>query len=333
MTLKKSLLEVKNLKINFKTYEGLSKVVDGINLIVHEGDSVGLVGESGCGKTITARTILGILPSPPAQITGKILFKGKNILEEKKSSKRPRFAFIPQEAMNSLSHFFTVQNQMTDLITYQTSSLSFLRLIKNVGETKNVGATAKALESLDLVGIPDPSRVIKNYPFELSGGMRQRIFIALSLISDCPLIIADEPTTQLDVLTQAQIVELMRQKVKGQNISMLYITHNLGIARTLCDIIYVMYAGQILEIATTQRLFENSKHPYTKALIDAIPKISAPMSKGLKGGVPEYYNPPSGCRFHPRCKYSMKVCKQLKPELLELEHGHKVACYLHKAEC
>jgi peptide/nickel transport system ATP-binding protein len=331
------VLEIYDLRIEFNTFEGTAKIINGINLVIGKNEVVGLVGESGCGKTITAKAILGILPTPPARITrGKIILNNVDLLsipkEKAQTLRKKELFFIPQDPTSSLNPMFSIGQQMVYMKKYKGSeNFSLLKFIINSfrdgfykEEIKN------SIEFLKKVEIADPERVIRCYPFQLSGGMRQRVWIAMALMSTPSLLILDEPTTNLDVSIQDQILELLENKVKEHESSVLYITHDLGVARRLCNRIYVLYAGDIVESGDIQQIFERPEHPYTKELLQAVPKIYGEMSSGTFIGAPNYYNPPSGCRFSSRCKYKMPICEKEKPKLkvLKASQNHVVACHL-----
>lgn len=327
-----TILSVEGLKVHFDIIDGAAKVLDDVELSVREGEVVGLVGETGCGKSVTAKIILGSLPMPPGRILdGKIFFLGDNLLElnreERYQAMSKKMSYIPQDPMTSLNPVFTVGEQMGDLIRWygrrRTNPLGLMRL-----QRKHDNTITRAVELLDWVKIPTPNDIIRRYPVELSGGMRQRVLIAMALIGHPSLLIADEPTTALDVTVQKAILELIEEKVKEEELSVLYITHNLGVARRLCDRIYVMYAGTMAEIGKTQDLLDNPKHPYTSGLIGSIPKLTGAEFKGIDGRIPDYIDPPSGCRFHPRCPQVMEICEQEKPELVKIGEDHLVACHL-----
>jgi len=333
------LLTIKDLTIDFLTYDGTARVVDDLSLCVNRGEIVGLVGESGCGKTVTAKTVLGILPRPPGKIVnGQILFKDQDLLTLKEKElqviRGKEFGFVPQDPMTFLNPVFTIATQMFDTHAFRGSLdidlLQYLRVSRD--KNRRTEAMQRALEMLQKVNIPDPDRVLQAYPVELSGGMRQRVLIAMALMEKPSFMIADEPATALDVSVGEQINEVLETRVREEGISVLYITHDLGVARRLCDRIYVMYAGDIVETAPTRKLFEEPKHPYTLGLLKSVPKIYGEISRGIEGAIPDYYNPPQGCRFHPRCPHTMAVCKQETPALAEIATGHQVACYLYSQE-
>jgi peptide/nickel transport system ATP-binding protein len=331
------LLELENLHIHFSTFEGTAQVLNGINLAIQEGERVGLVGETGCGKSITLKAVLRILPTPPGRVVqGRILFKGSDLLqlsfEELHALRGHNIALIPQEPVGSLNPVFTIAEQMTDLILWQgrinVNGGAYL-LTPVTHRVKLKAARAKALELLTKVNIPDPERVLQSYPVELSGGMCQRVLIAMALAGHPSLLIADEPGTALDVTTQAQILRLLKERVREEQLAVLYVTHNLGVAREMSERIYVMYAGEVAETAPTDQLFSLPKHPYTQGLLASIPKLTGAELEGIPGRIPDYVSPPQGCRFEPRCKWAMTLCATLQPKLRLVAERHEVACHLY----
>lgn len=315
------ILDIKNLKVWYKTYGGYSKVLDGLNLYVKKGEKVGVVGEAGCGKTTTMRAVLRILPEGRAVIPeGEILFHGQDILKMKKNAlqnvRRHGISMIFQEPSAALNPVFTVGTQMMDIIKYSQ-------------KCTEKEAKERAIKAIKDVYIPDPERILTCYPNQLSGGMKQRICIAMSIVTPTELLIADEPGTALDVTIQDQVHRLLRNLVEEKGMSLIMITHSLGVARELTDRIYVMYAGNIVEAAQTKELFKNTKHPYTKGLLESVPKLTGEgMLEGIYGSTPNYVSPPEGCRFHPRCPYVMDICRREKPELYKQGPDHYAACFL-----
>jgi len=278
------LLEIKHLYINFDIYGGILKVLDGVNLTVQSGEKVGLVGETGCGKSITMKAIMGILPTPPGKIPrGEILFNGKNILRMKPKELRDirrEMSVIPQDPVASLNPVFKVGTQLMDVIKYSVNSK---------GSLSKKALKDRAIDILKEVELPDPERNLENYPVQLSGGMQQRILIAMALVTGPHLLIADEPSTALDVTTQDQILRLMREMAEKRRVSILLITHNLGIIRQLTDRTYVMYAGQVAEVARTKDLFSDAMHSYTRGLISSVPRLTGGgIAPGIKGMIPDY---------------------------------------------
>jgi len=318
----KELLRVKDLKTYFFTHDGTVKAVDGINLKVSKGETLGLVGESGCGKSVAALSIMRLIPSPPGKIVGgEIHFEGKNLLElnekEMRKIRGRKISMIFQEPMTSLDPMFTIGDEIAEVI----------RLHQGL---KKDEARKKAIESLKTVGMPDPEKRINEYPHELSGGMRQRAMIAMALSCNPTLLIADEPTTALDVTIQAQILRLIDELRKKFGTSVLLITHDLGVIAETCDNVAVMYAGHIVEHTDANTLFRNPLHPYTKGLMKSIPRLDVDTKRLeiIKGLVPNLLDMPSGCPFHPRCNFCSEGCTKELPKLIEVEKNHLVRCHL-----
>lgn len=323
----KPILEVKDLYVNYKTYLGELKVLNGVNLTVHEGEKVGIIGESGCGKTTTMRAILRILATNAIIKGGSIHFRGKDILKMDKTTltdiRRKHITMIFQDPTAALNPVFKVEEMLSDVVRFSANFSS--------GKATNENIRERCLQVLKEVALPDPERVLDSYPFQLSGGMRQRICIAMSLASARDLLIADEPTTNLDVTIQDQVLRLMKKLVEEKKLSVILISHALGTVRGTVDTVYVMYAGNMIETAGTNELFSNPLHPYTQGLLKSVPKLTgAGFSEGIPGRVPDYINPPQGCRFHPRCEHTMDICKKEKPQFLGVNDSeHKVACWLY----
>jgi peptide/nickel transport system ATP-binding protein len=314
-----NILEVKNLKTYFYTEAGVVKAVDGVSFNVINGESLGIVGESGSGKTITSLSILRIVPQPGRIIDGKITYKGTNLLEkteeEMRSIRGNELAIIFQDPNSSLNPVFNIETQLRDVL------LAHEKLTK-------VGCQQKILELLRLVGLPDPEARMREYPHQFSGGMKQRVAIARALACQPKLLFADEPTTALDVTIQAQVLDLLDDLKKRMGMTLVMITHDMGIIAKITNRVMVLYAGQVCEIARTEELFENPRHPYTEALLAAVPRLD--MRKNLRvipGNIPNLIEPPTGCRFHPRCKYTTEKCKNEVPILEELSSGHRCACW------
>lgn len=316
------LLEVRDLSAGYRVYKGFLRVLDGINLTVRRGEKIGLVGESGCGKTTTMRSILGVLPSNGRVTAGEVLFEGQDL---RKASPRElqrlrgrRLTAIFQNPGAALNPVFTVGQQLDAVLRAHHPGMS-------PKERKR-----RAVEALASVRLPDPERLLNNYPVQLSGGMKQRVCIALALLSDADLIIADEPGTALDVTIEDQVMRLFMRLVEERQSATIFITHSLGVVRQWMDRVYVMYAGTIVEAAPTEELFNNPLHPYTQALLKAVPKLTGGgIPKGIDGRVPDYAEPPAGCRFHPRCPhYSPDRCPG-KPGLIDVGNDHLVACYMY----
>lgn len=330
-----SLLQVENLRLSFHTTEGVSHVLNGVSLEVREGESVGLVGETGCGKSVTLRAILGLLTMPPAQIdAGRILFRGQNLLEmppqERRRLRGRAMAFIPQEPLGSLNPVFSVGEQLIELIRWQgRDGLNPVSYLRGRYDAETRRAREKAIELLRRVQIADPERVLRAYPVQLSGGMAQRVLIAMALAGRPALLLADEPGTALDVTTQHTILELLRERIAAEGLSLLYVTHNLGVAREMTERTYVMYAGDVVETAHTEDLFTAPRHPYTQGLLRSVPRLTGGQVEGIEGIIPDYSNPPSGCRFHPRCPHAIPICRQEKPRMVNISPEHQVRCVLY----
>jgi peptide/nickel transport system ATP-binding protein len=331
------LLSIEDLHIHFSTFEGIAKVLNGVTLSIGEGERIGLVGETGCGKSITLKALLRILPMPPGRIAqGRILFKGRDLLTipdaELHTLRGRAIALIPQEPIGSLNPVFTIEEQMVELILWQgRANVSWAEYLTTpiIHRAERRAARAKALDLLAKVNIPDPERVLRSYPAELSGGMCQRVLIAMAIAGHPSLLVADEPGTALDVTTQAQILRLLKERVREEGMAILYVTHNLGVAREMSERIYVMYAGEVAEMAPTDLLFSSPKHPYTQGLLASIPRLTGGELEGIPGRIPDYVSPPPGCRFQPRCPWAMPVCATVRPDLRPLSEGHFVACHLY----
>ena len=316
------LLSIKDLKTYINTEEGILKPVDGVSISVNEGEIIGIVGESGSGKTMTCLSILKLFPKMSGIIVhGKILFKGINILEKTEQEIREirghDISMIFQEPMSSLNPVFKIGDQLSEVFRLDTNY--------NKKEIKE-----KVLDVLKLVGIPAQEQRYNEYPHQLSGGMMQRVMIAMAVSSNPALLIADEPTSNLDVTIQTQIIKLIQFLQEKMKMAVVIITHDLGIVSEISDRVYVLYAGKIQEMARTVELFENPLHPYTKGLIDSTPRIDEDNIKRLSaipGTVPDLLNLPKGCKFHPRCSISEEICKINEPDLEEKESGHLARCW------
>ena len=318
------ILQIRNLKTYFQTEAGIAKAVDGVDFDIFPGEVVGLVGESGSGKSVTALSILRLIPSPPGKIAdGSILFQGRNLLDlswaDIRAIRGKEISMIFQEPMTSLNPVFTIGMQMTE------SVLVHERVSRRA-------AFDRSVEMLELVGIPDPPSRMNDYPHQFSGGMRQRVMIAMALSCNPSVLIADEPTTALDVTIQAQILELMlRIKDQRQDAAILLITHNLAVVAETCHRVIVMYGGRIQEIAPVQELFRNPLHPYTRGLLASIPAVDGDRRERLPaipGNVPSIFDLPAGCKFETRCKERLERCAQIEPLILEVSPGHWVRCHL-----
>ena len=316
-------LKINSLKTCFKTPAGIVKAVDGVSLKVNENEVLGIVGESGCGKSVLALSILRLLPMPPAFFAGgEIQFKGHNLLnisdKDIRGIRGNKISMIFQEPMTALNPVFTVGNQLSEVY----------RVHRNMHYKQ---ALDESVDILEAVGVPDPGSRISEYPHELSGGLRQRVMIAMALACRPELLIADEPTTALDVTIQAQILDLMMKLRDNLGTAIIMITHNLGVIAETSDRVMVMYTGKVMEIASTPDLFDKPLHPYTKGLLRAIPSATSDFdSKELyeiSGTVPSLMELPSGCRFNTRCPEAEDICRKKEPELHEIDPGHKVACW------
>ena len=318
------LLEVKDLKVSFFTDLGETQAVKGAGFAIGEGDFFGIVGESGSGKSVTTKSILRLGPSNCKIMGGEILFRGEDILKKNEAALREirggEIAMIFQDSLSALNPVYTVGNKMVELIRRHTNM--------NKKEAK-----ARVLELLTAVGITDPEKAMNSYPHELSGGMRQRVMIAIALACEPKLLIADEPTTALDVTIQAQILELMQDLRKKLGMSIIMITHDLGVVASMCEKIAVMYAGHIVEYGTTDEIFYQPGHEYTKGLINSIPKLNTAEHERLvpiEGTPVDLLNPPAGCPFAPRCKNCMKICLSKMPPRTELSDTHYTYCWLQQ---
>ncbi len=327
------IVTIHSLTVHLATIDGVLKVLNGVDLEIKEGEVVGIVGETGCGKSITAKTLLGILPTPSARIlSGEVIFLNKNLLKLSKGERqmmKHKIGYIPQDPMTSLNPVFTIGEILVDSLIWRMSNMSLIKYSyrRRLNRVKRI-AEERALELLGKVNIPDPQAMLGKYPVELSGGMRQRVLIAMSLVGDPVLLVADEPTTALDVTIQKVILRLLIEKIEEEKLSGLYITHDLGVARAICNRTYVMYAGTVLEIAETAALLDNPLHPYTRGLVNSIPKLSGESYEGIVGSVTDYFNPPRGCRFYPRCDKKLQDCDREGPKLQEVQPGRFVSCKL-----
>ena len=373
------LIKIKNLKTQFFTEEGVVKAVDGVSFSILKDEVLGLVGETGCGKSVTALSLIGLVRAPGKVIDGEILFDGFNLLDlpekEKRDIRGKDITMIFQDPLNSLNPVMKVGTQIKEVfLLHQKEEMNLLldekkierrdkkqkikelkQLLKEEKnqltkkeikdykneirklkeETKSEPVldrimVKKSIKAIEEVGIPDAEGILDRYPHELSGGMRQRVMIAMALSCNPKLLIADEPTTALDVTIQAQILDLMKDLKKKFKTSILMITHDLGIIADMCDRVAVMYSGNIVEYATAENLFKNPRHPYTKGLISAIPTLEKRDKKllSIRGSVPNLIYPPSGCRFHPRCYDRLEICDKVRPTFTEIGDKYYVACHL-----
>lgn len=377
------LLDLQDLMLRFYTYEGVVKALEGVNLYVKKGETLGLVGETGCGKTMTGLSILFLIPSPGKIEGGSIFFKSKNRTLDLLSQDEPLLrnirgkdiSMIFQEPSSALNPLFTVENQISEVLLHHRREelakkalegierdlqsmkggprgfiyglerkiykkmlekphslsmklLSRIPIVRRYQRRLKKEARKEVVKILGEMEIPDPERVADMYPHELSGGMQQRVVIAMALACNPTLLIADEPTTNLDVTIQAQILNLIKKLKKEFGSSILYITHDMGVIAEMCDRVAVMYAGSVCEIADVIEIFKNPIHPYTKALLESIPRPGKEF-KSIIGMVPSLINPPTGCRFHPRCLKAMEICSQVKPEMTQVKKGHFVKCHLY----
>ena len=315
-------VDIRNLFVEYKTYAGMVKVLNGVNFTVDAGEKVSIVGETGCGKTTTVKSIFRILSDNSRIPTGEIFFKGKDVLKMKdaeiKQLRGSGLSMIFQDPTMSLNPVFTIGEQMFEAI----------RNSGQEGCTRREVQQELAVKALKETSMPDPERILLSYPFQLSGGMRQRVCIAMSLATPRDVVIADEPTTNLDVTIQDQVLKILKDRVESKNSSLILITHSLGVARETSDRIYVMYAGNMVETAPTAELFKRQLHPYTQALMRCIPRLSGGgVAEGIPGRIPNYLDPPKGCRFAPRCPRAVKRCHEEKPEFYDAGSGHQAACF------
>ncbi len=318
-----ALLDIKGLKTYFDTDDGLVQAVDGVDLAIGHGETVCVVGESGCGKTVTALSVLKLIAMPPGRIAGgQILWQGRDLVplgaDEINRIRASEIAFVFQEPMTSLNPVYTVGDQIAEVIQLHQ-------------KLSRRAALARAIEMLALVQIPNPSRRVHDYPHHFSGGMRQRVMIAMALSCNPKLLIADEPTTALDVTIQAQILDLLQDMKSRLGMSIMLITHAMGVVAEVAQRVAVMYAGKVVEEASVDRLFANPRHPYTQGLIRSIPRIDLAAARKqrletIAGTVPKLIDPPVGCRFAARCRLAIDECRHGQPELREIEAGHRVAC-------
>jgi peptide/nickel transport system ATP-binding protein/oligopeptide transport system ATP-binding protein len=320
-----NLLQVRDLATHFYTQDGIVKAVDGVSYEVARGETVALVGESGCGKSVSAHSILRLIPDPPGRIVqGEILFNGINLLELPKKDLRKirgtKISMIFQEPLTSLNPVLTIGRQLTEALEHH-QKMTFRQ------------ASEEAIKLLNQVGISQPERRLKDYPHQFSGGMRQRVMIAMAISCRPELIIADEPTTAIDVTVQAQLLELIRGLTRKLGTSLILITHNLGIVARYAERVYVMYAGRIVECGRAEDMFHRPNHPYTIGLLTSLPRLDEPRKTRLvpvAGHPPDLLSPPEGCSFWPRCHYQRDLCREGRPDLIQTTPGHFVACHYAK---
>ena len=325
----KVVLEVKDLQTYFKTDAGIVKAVDGVSFLLHEGETLGIVGESGSGKSVTNLSVMRLIPSPPGKVVGgQALFEGQDILalseKEMRKIRGAKISMIFQDPMTSLNPFLRISTQMVETIRLHNKELS------------KDEALERSIEMLHLVGIPSAEKRVRDYPHQFSGGMRQRVMIAMALSCNAEILIADEPTTALDVTIQAQILELIAKLSSKMGTAVILITHDLGVVAGMCDHVCVMYAGKIVERAETEKLYAHPAQPYTEGLIKSVPRMDT-TQKGkrlfsIEGQPPNVIDLPPCCPFHPRCHKAMEVCRHAYPPLRHLGEGHEVSCWLYVDE-
>lgn len=332
------LVDIRDLYTEMVTFDGVAQVLNGVNLTIQRGDLIGLVGETGCGKSVTALTIPRLVPEPPARYPrGEVWFRGENILtktgDELRQLRAQHIGVVFQDPMTGLNPVFTVEQQMVDAILSRQD-----RLVAGLWQgwlpshrAERQQARTQAIELLRRVGIPEPERRIHAYPHEFSGGMRQRVLIAMAISGKPDLLIADEPTTALDVSVQAQILRLIAELRREQDLTVLLITHNIGVVAQLCNRIAVMYAGNVVEVGPTRQILQQPQHPYTQGLLRAIPtaEVARGGLQGVPGVVPSLLQPPTGCRFHPRCAHTVDRCRTEPPPLVQTNLEQQVACVLY----
>lgn len=316
------VLEVKDLHVSFTTYGGEVKAVRGVSFDLHKGETLAIVGESGCGKSVTSQSIMRLIPQPPGRITqGSVLFKGKDLTKvsepEMRKIRGADISMIFQDPMTALNPTLTVGDQIMEGIIQHK-------------KVSKVEAKKQALDMLNLVGIPSPTERLKQYPHQFSGGMRQRIVIAMALVCQPEVLIADEPTTALDVTIQAQILNLFKDIQKKTGVSIIIITHDLGVVAQVADRVAVMYAGKIVESGNRREIFYRGEHPYTKGLLNSVPRLDLEdeVLVPIIGSPPDLFSPPTGCAFAARCEYAMEVCERVYPMKTHLSEEHHVDCWL-----
>lgn len=320
----KQLLQIENLRVHFQTYGGEVQAVRGVSFHVDKGETVAIVGESGCGKSVTAQAIMGLIPTPPGRIVeGSVLFEGQNLTKMMKkellSIRGSEMGMVFQDPMTALNPTMRVGAQIVE---------GYIR----TNRVSKEEARKKALEMLRLVGIPDPEKRMHQYPHEFSGGMRQRVVIAIALANNPKLIIADEPTTALDVTIQAQILDLLKELQDKQGLSIMLITHDLGVVAEIAHRAIVMYAGMVVETGKVEDIFATPKHPYTWGLMRSLPRLDGEGKERLvpiEGSPPDLFHPPKGCPFAARCQFALEICDRRMPDSYDFGSGHQAACWLH----
>ena len=333
------LIEIKDLHLSFTSYQGISHVLDGVNLTLHRGEILGIVGETGSGKTMTALSIARLIPD--GEMKGEVWFDGENVLEKSgrdlQRFRAKRLGMVFQNPTTNLNPVFTIGELMIDAILAQQYDIPAWKLLsigKWLDRRQRRVAQHKAIELLEWVGIPDPAERLNDYPHQFSGGQKQRILIGMALAGDPALLIADEPTTALDVAIQAQILRLIQRVVAERQVSALLITHDMGVIAKICTRVAVMYGGILVEVAPIKELFNNPRHPYTRGLLNAIPTDNTDQGDllGIPGTPPSFLTPPTGCRFHPRCPERLQHCHLHPPAVTSIGENHTVACYLYSSE-
>ena len=335
-----NILDIENLRVHFFTYDGVVKALDGIDLKIRKGESFGLVGETGCGKSVTVRSILRLIEEPGKIVEGEIHYKGSDILQqpikEIRKIRGKKISMVFQDPMTFLNPVIRIGDQVGEiyLLHGEVPEAALTSKGKINKKKLNIEIKKQVLEIFRLVRLPDVEELYSRYPHELSGGMRQRVMIAMSIASNPDILIADEATTALDVTIQAQILDLLQNLKEDLNTTLIFVTHNLGIIAEMCDRVAIFYGGQVVEVAATKELFARPIHPYTEGLLKAIPLLHKPKKEldSIKGVVPNLVNPPTGCRFNPRCYLAEDQCSEAKPKLKELTPDHFVACFVREKD-
>ena len=316
-----TLLSVRDLSVSFSVYGKTSHVLDGITFDVKKGQRVGLVGESGCGKTTTLKSILNVLPKNAIVKSGEILFGGSSVFDMKppelQAMRCTGAGMIFQDPSSALNPVFNIKKQFLTALKYAYPKGTPQQELYSV-----------AVDALNSVMLPDPERILNSFPFQLSGGMKQRVCIAITIAAGRELLLADEPGTSLDVTIQDQILRLINKLVEDKHLSVIMVSHSLGVIRESTSYVNIMYAGTVVESGSTAQVFQNARHPYTSALMSCLPKLTGDgIAKGIPGRVPDYISPPKGCRYAPRCQHAQDICHKEKPPHLEISPGHNVSCY------